>query len=114
MYVVVIKEERAARKRVVVERKFRELIEVGLDGYCLNENLNVMSDLYCMLFIVWLVYDVDEDKFRREAEYYGVVFDVKLVRDEKGKFCGYVFIEFECEGDMCVVYRGMDDCCIED
>ncbi|ABO96312.1 predicted protein, partial [Ostreococcus lucimarinus CCE9901] len=114
VYVVVTKEERAARKRAAAERKSRELIEAGLDGYRPNENPNATSDPYRTLFIARLAYDVDEDKLRREAEYYGAVSDVKLVRDEKGKSRGYAFIEFEREGDMRAAYRGMDDRRIED
>jgi len=114
VYAIVTKRERAEKKREIQEEKSRALAEEGARTYAPNDDPNATSDPYRTLFIGRLSYDVDEEKLKREFEYYGAVSSVKLVRDKEGKPRGYAFVEFEREGDMRAAYRGMDDRRIED
>lgn len=114
VYAIVTKRERAEKKREIQEEKSRALAKEGARTYAPNDDPNATSDPYRTLFIGRLSYDVDEEKLKREFEYYGAVSSVKLVRDKEGKPRGYAFVEFEREGDMRAAYRGMDDRRIED
>lgn len=47
------------------------------------------------IFVGRLSYDTTESKLRREMEYFGVVNQLRIVRDENGSSRGYAFVEFD-------------------
>lgn len=74
-----------------------------------HTNAKGTSDAYKTLFVARLSYDVEENDLRDEFEKYGVVKDVKLVRDiHTGKSRGYAFIEFESSNDLKEAFKYAD------
>lgn len=68
---------------------------------------------YNTLFVGRLAYEVTERKLLREMETFGLIKDIKIVKDKDGKSRGYAFIEYENEEDMKRAYRAADGMRIE-
>lgn len=61
-------------------------------------DFNVQGDVFKIFFVVRVNYDIIEFKFWREFEVYGFIKRIYMVYSKwLGKFCGYVFIEYEYE-----------------
>lgn len=109
-----LKEAKQERRR----KEHEAAIEAKLEEYrkeqreCSGEYQGM--NCYNTLFVGRLAYEVTERKLLREMEGFGVVKDIKLVKNKlDGKSKGYAFVEYEHEEDMKRAYRAADAMKIE-
>ncbi|KAH8831297.1 U1 snRNP 70K protein [Flagelloscypha sp. PMI_526] len=90
-----------------------DLFKTAKETYKPADDQEIVGDPYKTLFISRLSKQATDTDLRREFERYGSVERVRIVRDKRGKSCGYAFIVYERERDMKAAYKESDGLLIQ-
>ncbi|KER33612.1 hypothetical protein T265_00504 [Opisthorchis viverrini] len=103
------REERKERKRREKQEQANYKLEQDLALWNPKKNPGATSNAYNTMFVARMNYDTSEGKLRREAEAFGRVTQIVMVKNKlTGKPRGYAFVEFEHEREMHAAVKGLN------